>query len=234
MTSRKPALRGAARTLGAGAAGLALLAASILPAQAAPIPSTDPATPPGSFAEQNLGADRTADNFFYRIPALTYLGNNVVLAAWDGRPGSAADAPQANSIVQRRSTDGGATWGPVQTIAAGQVGNATTPKYGYSDPSYIYDAEAGKVFAFFVYSKDQGFGGSQFGNSDADRNVISSAVIESADGGVTWGAPRLITNVTKPGTSKTSPVAGDVRSNFASSGEGIQLKYGAYKGRLIQ
>ncbi|CAM3316305.1 Sialidase precursor [Arthrobacter ulcerisalmonis] len=234
MRNQKPALRGAARILGAGAAGLALLATGILPAHAAPIPSTNPATPPGSFAEQNLGTDRTAANFFYRIPALSYLGNNVVLAAWDGRPGSAADAPQANSIVQRRSTDGGATWGPVQTIAAGEVGNASTPKYGYSDPSYIVDAEAGKVFAFFVYSKDQGFGGSQFGNNDADRNVISSAVIESSDGGVTWGAPRLITNVTKPGTSKTNPVPGDVRSNFASSGEGIQLKYGAYKGRLIQ
>ena len=195
-------------------------------AQAAPIPSNSPTAGPGSFAEANLAADRTASNFFYRIPALTYLGNGVVLAAWDGRPGSSADAPNPNSIVQRRSTDGGQTWGPVQVIAAGHLGDATSPKYGYSDPSYIHDAEAGKVFAFFVYSKDQGFGGSQFGNDDADRTVISSAVIESSDGGLTWSQPRLITNVTKPGTSKTSPVAGDVRSNFASSGEGIQLKYG--------
>ena len=44
----------------------------------------------------------------------------------------------------------------------------------------------------------------------------------------------IITAITKPGTNKTNPVAGDVRSNFASSGEGIQLKYGPYKGRLIQ
>ena len=205
-----------------------------LPAHAAPIPPSDPTPAPGSFSESNLAADRTAANFFYRIPALTYLANNVVLAAWDGRPGSSADAPNPNSIVQRRSTDGGKTWGPVTVIAAGHVGDASGPKYGYSDPSYVYDAEANKVFAFFVYSKDQGFGGSQFGNDDADRNVISSAVIESSDGGVTWSAPRLITNVTKPGTSKTSPVAGDVRSNFASSGEGIQLKYGPHKGRLIQ
>jgi sialidase-1 len=213
---------------------LALLAGTGAAAQAAPIPPSNPAAAPGSFTESNIGSDRTAANFFYRIPALTYLGNNVVLAAWDGRPGSAADAPNPNSIVQRRSTDGGQTWGPVTVIAAGQVGDASGPKYGYSDPSYIYDAEAGKVFAFFVYSKDQGFGGSQFGNDDADRTVISSAVIESPDGGVTWSQPRLITSVTKPGTSKTNPVAGDVRSNFASSGEGIQLKYGQYKGRLIQ
>lgn len=224
----------ACRTAAAGALSLGLLAGPGLPAMAAPIPSNDPASAPGVFTETNIGADRTADNFFYRIPALSYLGNNVVLAAWDGRPGSSADAPNPNSIVQRRSTDGGQTWGPVKIIAAGHVGDAAAPKYGYSDPSYIYDAEAGKVFALFVYSKDQGFGGSQFGNDDADRTVISSAVIESSDGGVTWSQPRLITDVTKPGTSKTSPAAGDVRSNFASSGEGIQLKYGQYKGRLIQ
>ncbi|MFK0002880.1 exo-alpha-sialidase [Paenarthrobacter sp. NPDC090522] len=234
---RSPALS-FARLSSVGAVGCALAVSLVaglgLPANAAPIPANDPTLAPGSFSETNLAADRTTDNFFYRIPALTYLANNVVLAAWDGRPGSAADAPNPNSIVQRRSTDGGKTWGPVQVIAAGHVGDASGPKYGYSDPSYIYDAEANKVFAFFVYSKDQGFGGSQFGNDDADRNVISSAVIESSDGGVTWGQPRLITNVTKPGTSKTSPVAGDVRSNFASSGEGIQLKYGQHKGRLIQ
>ena len=119
-------------------------------------------------------------------------------------------------------------------MAAGHVGDATGPKFGYSDPSYVYDAEAGKVFAFFVYSKDQGFGGSVFGNDDADRSVISSAVVESSDGGQTWSSPRLITNVTKPGTSRTNPQPGDVRTNFAASGEGIQLKYGVHKGRLIQ
>ncbi|BCW57326.1 exo-alpha-sialidase [Arthrobacter sp. StoSoilB20] len=223
-----------ARTAAAGALSIGLLAGLGLPAIAAPVPPNSPAAAPGTFTEANIAADRTAANFFYRIPALTYLGNNVVLAAWDGRPGSAADAPNPNSIVQRRSTDGGKTWGPVTVIAAGHVGDASGPKYGYSDPSYVYDSEAGKVFAFFVYSKDQGFGGSQFGNDDADRTVISSAVIESTDNGVTWSQPRLITNVTKPGSSKASPAAGDVRSNFASSGEGIQLKYGQYKGRLIQ
>ena len=94
---------------------LTLLAGSGIAAQAAPIPPNNPALAPGSFAEANIAADRTAANFFYRIPALTYLGNNVVLAAWDGRPGSSADAPNPNSIVQRRSTDGGQTWGPCRS-----------------------------------------------------------------------------------------------------------------------
>lgn len=235
LPTRNPRkIHAAVSAAGAGALCLALLAGSGLPAQAAPIPSNSPTAPPGVFTESNIASDRTAENFFYRIPALVHLGNNVVLASWDGRPGSAADAPNPNSIVQRRSTDGGRTWGPIQVIAAGHVGDASTPKYGYSDPSYVYDEEAGKVFNFFVYSKDQGFFGSQFGNNDADRTVISSAVIESSDGGITWSGPRLITSVTKPGTSKTNPVAGDVRANFASSGEGIQLRYGPHKGRLIQ
>ena len=218
----------------AGILGLGLIAGTGLPAGAAPTPPIPPTAAPGAFAEGNIAADRTANNYFYRIPALTYLGGGVVLAAWDGRPGSSADAPNPNSIVQRRSTDGGLTWGPLQVIAAGHVADATGPKFGYSDPSYVHDAEAGKVFAFFVYSKDQGFGGSVFGNDDADRSVISSAVVESGDGGQTWSSPRLITNVTKPGTSRTSPQPGDVRANFAASGEGIQLKYGIHKGPLIQ
>ena len=136
----------------AGLLGLGLVAGSGLPASAAPIPPNSPATAPGAFAESNIAADRTSSNFFYRIPALTHLGGGVVLAAWDARPGSSADAPNPNSVVQRRSTDGGNTWGPLQVMAAGHVGDATGPKFGYSDPSYVYDAEAGKVFAFFAVS----------------------------------------------------------------------------------
>ncbi|HRW19174.1 MAG TPA: exo-alpha-sialidase [Dermatophilaceae bacterium] len=194
----------------------------------------DPTAPPGTFTEQNIAADRTAASLFYRIPALAHLGNGVVLASWDGRPGSSADAPNPNSIVQRRSTDNGATWGPMTTIAAGFGGDATTGKYGYSDPSYVVDATTGTVFCFFVYSKDAGFGSSSYGNDDADRSVISAAVVQSSDGGQTWSAPRLITSIVKPGADKANPQPGDVRTMFAASGEGIQLRYGAHAGRLIQ
>lgn len=70
----------------------------------------------------------------------------------------AADSPNPNSIVQRRSTDGGQTWGPMTTIAQGFVGDADTGKYGWSDPSYVVDSQAGKVFAFFVRSLDASYG----------------------------------------------------------------------------
>lgn len=214
----------------------ALIAGTGLPATAEPAPVLGPGGSPGTFTEANIGADLTSPFAAYRIPALAYLGDGVVLASWDGRPFNAADAPNPNSIVERRSTDGGMTWGPLAVTAAGSVTQSgeEAPKFGYSDPSYVVDEETGKVFNFFVYSKDQGFGGSTFGNDDANRQVISSAVIESDDGGLTWSEPRLITETTKPGSDPANPQPGDVRSNFASSGQGIQLKYGQYAGRLIQ
>lgn len=219
----------------------ALSVALVVPAQVAhatPLPDylDTPTSSPGSYRAENIAADRTAANFFYRIPALAHLGDGVVLASWDGRPGSAADAPNPNSIVQRRSTDNGVTWGETTVIAAGRT---SAPKFGYSDPSYVVDHERGRVFAFFVYSKDQGFHGSEYGDDDANRNVIGAAVMHSDDKGITWSEPRLITDVAKTSNGTTTagvyaPVAGDVRSTFATSGEGIQLRYGSHKGRLIQ
>jgi sialidase-1 len=220
---------------------LTLAIAVAVPTHAAPAPDsvTSPTSAPGSFASSNIGGDRTSSNFFYRIPALAHLGDGVVVASWDARPGSAADAPNPNSIIQRRSVDNGQTWGPLEIIAAGQPSTGTQSRYGYSDPSYVVDRETGRLFNFFVYSKDQGFQGSRYGNDDADRQIISSAVIHSDDGGVTWSDPRLITDVTKPANGTVTngvytPVAGDVRGNFATSGEGIQLRYGDYAGRLLQ
>lgn len=222
-------------TIGALVLALSLPAAA---ATAAPAPGylTDPTADPGDYLELNLGADRTAANYFYRIPALAHLGDGVVIAAWDARPGSAADAPNPNSIIQRRSTDNGRTWGPLQIIAAGKTGS---DRYGYSDPSYVVDRENGRVFAFFVHSKDQGFQGSAYGADDANRQVMGAAVIHSDDGGATWSTPRFITDVAKTSNGTTSggvysPVAGDVKGTFATSGEGIQLRYGAHAGRLIQ
>ncbi|SEE75004.1 sialidase-1 [Arthrobacter alpinus] len=195
-----------------------------------------PADPPGTFTEQNLAPTVTSPFAAYRIPALSYLGNDVVISAWDGRPTSAADSPNPNSIVMRRSTDGGVSWDAQRTVLAGfeDTPNGGAAKYGYSDPSFVYDAEINKLFLFSVYSKNVGFVASTFGNDDSNRNIISAQVSESSDGGLTWSAPRLITNIVKPGTNAASPQAGDVRGMFASSGEGIQLKYGSYAGRLIQ
>ncbi len=251
----------------AGAAAAGLLAALAVPANAALDPFPAPVTPtsaPGSYAEQVLASngDNAIDPVlgkFYRIVGLADLGNGVLLAAYDGRP-DGGDSPSANSIVQRRSTDSGKTWGEPTFIARGQVAASGALRYGFSDPSYVVDKETGTVFNFHVYSKDQGFAGSSWANDDADRQVTSTEVSVSTDGGVTWStdpsnqpvlptapsysadskyagfAGPLVTSVAKPVGSTVNGVAnvGGVKGMFASSGEGIQLKYGAHRGRLIQ
>ena len=57
----------------------------------------------------------------YRIPSIVQLNNGDLVVSYDGRP-SLRDAPNPNSILQRRSTDGGRTWGEQTVIHAGVPG----------------------------------------------------------------------------------------------------------------
>lgn len=151
---------------------------------------------------------------YYRIVALANLGNGVLLASYDGRP-DGGDSPSPNSILQRRSTDGGETWGEPTYIAQGQAKTSTLQQYGFSDPSYVVDSKTGKVFNFHVFSKNQGFVNSAIGNDDTNLNIVSAEVSVSTDRGLSWttdpahqsslppiastniGAPPLITNAIK-------------------------------------
>ena len=169
---------------------------------------------------QELGAF-----YNYRIPAVVQLNDGDILVSYDGRP-TGEDAPGPNSIVQRRSTDGGKTWGPETYIHAGHVDDPTVSddaKSGYSDPAYVYDKQTGTLFNFHVYSKDAGFVAGGYGDDDSDRNVLSAEVSVSTDDGETW-EHRLITS-----SFKTD----DLRAAFASSGHGIQIVHGKYAGRLV-
>ncbi|MCS6711396.1 exo-alpha-sialidase [Brachybacterium sp. EF45031] len=198
-------------------------AACAAPALALPDPKNPRATTHGVYEEQILAkaGDYGVANF--RIPALAVAPNGDLLAAYDKRP-VWGDAPSPNSIWQRRSRDGGRTWEPPTVVHAGLETGDRTTQTGYSDPSYVVDREAGRVLCFHVFSKNQGFWGSVYGNDDADRNVLSCAVSISDDSGHTW-THRSVTTVAKPA---------EVRSTFATSGAGIQLRYGPHRGRLVQ
>jgi sialidase-1 len=173
------------------------------------------------YAEQDLAVGGQGGFPNYRIPALAVTNDGEILASYDGRPTS-ADAPGPNSILQRRSLDGGATWGEQTVIYAGKT---DAPIEGYSDPSYIVDRHTGDIFNFHVFSMDQGFIGSRPGVDPTDRNVLHAQVTVSRDGAHTWER-RII-------TADITPDLG-WRSRFAASGQGIQLRYGPYAGRLLQ
>lgn len=191
-------------------------------------PAPDPLETPRDYEigdRVRLAQPGDASYACHRIPALTQANNGWILAAWDGRPGGCADAPQANSIVYRISKDGGKSWTRILTALRGKTGAG---KYGYSDPSFVVDRETGTIFLFSVYSLDQGIGGSVVGTDPTNRNIIHAHVVESRDNGETWTNPRIITADVAKGHED------EWRSRFASSGEGIQVRYGKYRGRLIQ
>ncbi|GAA1768775.1 discoidin domain-containing protein [Agromyces humatus] len=192
-------------------------------ADTAPAPDFD-AKPPQAgepfYAEQQLATNGVGFPN-YRIPALAVTNDGDILASYDGRP-TAADSPGPNSILQRRSTDNGATWEEQTFIHEGKV---AAPIEGYSDPSYIVDRHTGDIFNFHVKSFDRGFGNSQPGVDPEARNVIHAEVSVSEDDGHTWEHEVVTADVTADL---------DWRSRFAASGQGIQLKYGEHAGRLIQ
>lgn len=212
-------------------AGLASLSAvvaltGVTPSAAAAEPAPDfDATPPQAgtpfYTEQQLATNGEGGFPNYRIPALTVTNGGDILASYDGRPTS-MDAPGPNSIVQRRSTDGGTTWGEPTFVHKGKV---EAPIEGYSDPSYIVNRHTGDIFNFHVKSFDKGFGGSQAGVDPDNRNVLHAEVSVSRDDGRTWEHEVITADITT-----------DLgwRSRFAAAGRGIQLKYGEHAGRLIQ
>ena len=111
FTMRNPRLLSALLTIPALAGATLVGNSSASAAPAAHDGGRDYDARPGGrpfYTEQTLaqGPDAAFPN--YRIPALTVSPRGDVLVSYDGRP-TAIDAPGPNSILQRRSRDGGRT-----------------------------------------------------------------------------------------------------------------------------
>lgn len=171
---------------------------------------------PGTLTSQDLTVAGVGSSY-YRIPALTTSVKGTVLAAYDARP-TLGDLPSNIGIVLRRSTDGGTTW------QAQQVVRKDAAPQGYGDPSLLVDRTTGRIFLFYAAGVNQGFFGSATGNDESDPNVLQADYSYSDDDGVTWTHRRITKQIKNPAWG----------GMFASSGEGIQLRNGPYKGRLIQ
>ncbi|MGQ4486182.1 exo-alpha-sialidase [Streptomyces sp. SAS_281] len=171
---------------------------------------------PGTLTSQDLTVDGVGSPH-YRIPALTTTDKGTLLAAYDARP-TLGDLPSNIGIVLRRSTDGGTTW------QAQQVVRKDAAPQGYGDPSLLADRVTGRIFLFYAAGENQGFFGSATGNDETDPNVLQADYSYSDDDGLTWSHRRITKQIKDPAWG----------GMFASSGEGIQLRNGPHRGRLIQ
>lgn len=174
------------------------------------------AQPGGQLQKQDLASGTTADPYV-RTPALAVTDRGTLIAAYDPRP-NGNDLPSNMSLVIRRSTDNGRTWGPTQVVRS-----APAPD-GFSDPSLLVDKKTGRIFLFYAASVNAGFSNSGTGNSDTDPNILQTDLSYSDDDGLTWHDEVITDQIKNPAWNGI----------FAASGEGIQLTTGPYRGRLVQ
>jgi len=124
----------------------------------------------------------------FRIPAVVATGEGTLLAFCEGRVGSGDDFGNID-IVLKRSTDGGATWGPLQVAAENGEGLAGNPA-----PVVL---DTGRILLVHIRN-------AALASEDAiRRGKVSAAdgrrvwVRHSDDEGLTWSSPREITEQTK-------------------------------------
>jgi sialidase-1 len=110
----------------------------------------------------------------YRIPALIVTKNGTVLAICEGRKTGRGDHGDLD-LVQKRSTDGGQTWGPLELIYE----EGGTEKITIGNPCPVVDQQTGTLWLPFNRDNDAVF------------------MLSSDDDGRTWSKPREITATTK-------------------------------------
>jgi sialidase-1 len=110
----------------------------------------------------------------YRIPALVVAPKGTLLAICEGRKTGRGDHGDLD-LVQKRSTDGGKTWGPLEMIHE----EGGTAKITIGNPCPVIDQSTGTIWLPFT--------------RDNDRVFVTS----STDDGHTWAKPRDITSAVK-------------------------------------
>ncbi|MFF7329844.1 exo-alpha-sialidase [Streptomyces sp. NPDC008150] len=175
-----------------------------------------PSPGPGTIASQDI-ATAGAGSPYYRIPALARTTAGTLLAVYDARP-NLSDLPSNISLVGRRSTDGGRTWRAQRVVRHDPAPN------GYGDPSLLVDRETGRVHLFYAASVNRGFFGSATGIDESSPDVFQADHSYSDDDGLTWRHERLTARIKNPAWSGV----------LASSGQGVQLRHGPHRGRLVQ
>lgn len=163
----------------------------------------------------------------YRIPAVISTTGGTILAFCEGRVSGSGDFGDIN-IVLKRSTDGGSSWKPMQTVVDYdklQAGNPA-PVIDRTDPRY----PRGRIFLFY------NTGNNHEGEVRKGNGLREVWYKTSTDEGLTWSdAVNITTQTHHPYQPNTNPMytdREDWRSYANTPGHALQILSGKYKGRL--
>jgi len=147
---------------------------------------------------------------YYRIPTILRTADGGIAAFADYRYDNTEDLGKPASghkidVVMRKSSDGGATWTPAQTIAAGD--GTTAAAYGYGDPAVVRTA-SGKLICLMAA-----------GQNSYPTGMLHTGYTESTDNGATWTAPKdIFTEINTNGVT--------FQSAFVTAGKGVTFANG--------
>ena len=169
---------------------------------------------PAFFAEQAVFVSGQDGYHTFRIPALLRAGSGILLAFAEGRKNSSSDTGDID-LVLRRSTDDGATWGPLQVVWSDGVNTC-------GNPAPVLD-EAGGVIRL-LSTWNLGVDSESMIVSGTSTDTRRVFLLSSSDEGATWSAPAEISGAAKQA---------DWTWYATGPGSGIQLRRGAQTGRMI-
>lgn len=159
----------------------------------------------------------------FRIPALLVTKAGTFLAFSEGREGKNSDHAE-NDIVLRRSLDEGKTWLPEQIIAHDNKNCTMNP--------VVVEGNNGRIILSYLWFPNK-YHSRAMPKEDIEmcdlgfegEKISRNYVMYSDDQGVSWSKPIDVTNTFKLSENTIMSMPGP--------GNGITVKKGKYKGRII-
>lgn len=136
----------------------------------------------------------------YRIPGLVTSKKGTLLAVYDVRRNKSGDLQGDIDVGLSRSTDGGETWEPMQIIMdIEKWGGLPEDQNGIGDPAILVDDVTGiiHVVGLWIHGKPgvAAWISSQPGLAPEETGQLM--IVSSEDDGLTWSAPKNITQALK-------------------------------------